>query len=139
MGKDCEGCGRRFVKRRESLRQWQQRRFCSLDCAYAARKGTRRGPEHPSWKGGRHIHPDGYVMVRREGRYALEHRVVMEAAVGRPLRDDETVHHLNGDRADNRLENLELRSGRHGKGAAMCCAECGSTNLVPWTYTLTVS
>lgn len=40
----------------------------------------------------------------------------MEAAIGRPLGDDETVHHKNGMRDDNRLENLELWSSVHPKG-----------------------
>ena len=95
-----------------------------------------RGSRHPTWKGGRVI-TGGYVRLRLEpddplqcmalsNGYALEHRIVMARAIGRPLSSRESVHHINGNTTDNRLSNLQLRFGKHGKGVVMTCARCGS-------------
>ena len=70
------------------------------------------------------IGPQGYVWVStqqkgRRSKRMLEHRYVMEQHLGRPLADGENVHHINGVRDDNRIENLELwsKSQPHGQRA----------------------
>lgn len=121
--RSCVGCGKSFATQHQT--QSRAKGFCSRKCWYASGQDKRRfsthgyallyvGKQHPA------AHKDGRI---------FEHRLVMEKRLGRFLRDDETVHHKNGDKLDNRVENLQLRSGNHGNGAARVCLDCGSHNI----------
>lgn len=114
--------------------------YCSLECAKQRGKQY-RGESHWAWKGGRTVDTSGYVRIRIDNEdefasmrmthgYVQEHRLVMARTLGRPLEAHETVHHINGVRDDNRPENLQLRSGRHGRGSVAACGDCGSRNIV---------
>jgi hypothetical protein len=76
------------------------------------------GTDHHKWKGGTYMHSGGYIYEYAPEHpaacdgYVLQHRLVMERCLGRYLAAEETIHHINGDRADNRIENLEIMA--HG-------------------------
>lgn len=78
------------------------------------------------------LRPDSkFLCMADKNRYVSEHRYVMAQYLGRPLTDNEQVHHIDGDKTNNKLNNLQLRIGSHGSGVCYECAECGSRKLKP--------
>jgi hypothetical protein len=86
--------------------------------AVAAANRKRCGEKHASWRGGRYIDREGYVMLLVEGsktsgwaRYRKEHLVVMERKLHRKLRSTEVVHHIDNNKQNNQILNLYLTDG----------------------------
>jgi hypothetical protein len=96
------GSPKNIKKRKE----WKRK----LSIASKKRIGTKAN----HWKGGKSIR-DGYLYIycpthphATKDKYVCEHRLVMEKHVGRILLPSEVVHHINGNKLDNRIENLML-------------------------------
>lgn len=124
----CIQCGTtqeriRYVRGDGQIKYYSRQKLCSVICKDAWIKAE-AGHRFLAGEIGRHVKRGGYVWlsipaaVSRTGKKMemLEHRHVMEQHVGRPLTKDETVHHINGVRDQNGIENLELFSSRHGPG-----------------------
>jgi HNH endonuclease len=126
--KFCSVCNSEIKRsKKESTPSFKKRKYCSLECFWTIPKP--KGSNHPSWKGGRYTTEEGYIRLHTvSGKQILEHRLVMEQKIGRPMLPTETVHHRNGIRSDNRPENLELRVGQHGKGSTVHCPTCSCSN-----------
>ncbi len=127
----CKGCGKeRPVQRSYMLKPW----FTGL-CRDCSRK-SRGGVKNPMWKEGKYKTAQGYVDIRlypddpyfamtsKRWHYCREHRYVMAKSLGRCLTPREAVHHLNGIRDDNRLENLELISPADHRRQTLFCHNC---------------
>jgi len=96
----CKDCGKSIIRRATR---------CHL-CDNKSRMESNRGENNPNWKGGKSRQSDGYVYIlgkrpNRKHRYQLEHIMVWEKANGE-LPKGWVIHHLNGIKDDNRLENL---------------------------------
>lgn len=128
MTKLCEcGCGQptRLAPVNDASKGWVK----GWPLRYLKGHGFRRQPngaENHNWRGGRHIDPQGYAVINTGPRQRRrEHVVMAEKALGRPLKfispghpDNEVVHHIYGDRADN-----------HGEFKLLICTHAYHTAL----------
>ena len=118
----CKYCQEKFLVRKEKIDKQQ---YCSYKCANKEHSSKIKGEKNSFWRGGKYKTNDGYMLIYcpehpnsmgPNKNYVREHRLIMEKHVGRYLESNEQVHHLNGIRDDNRIENLELWERSHTTG-----------------------
>jgi|SRR5687767_4684730 len=94
-----------------------------------------KGQNSNAWKGGKIKHSNGYIWIWTQEGYKLEHRLVYEEHYNCCLLDWAEIHHKNGIKTDNRIENLEgMTNIQHGKlhhkiidKSDRICIECKAT------------
>ena len=119
--KSCDLCGKEISLQPNQVKDGKHY-FCSHKCYTRWWSQNRRGADSNGWKGGR-VKVNGYIEIRLQpddfffsmtGKraYVREHRLVMAKHLNRCLLPWEVVHHKNGIKDDNRLENLKLLPNR---------------------------
>lgn len=100
---------------KECIKPSQSKNYCPKHYQRFKRYGDPmkivNAPNGSGW-----VTPYGYRLLCVDGKHKFEHRVVMEKHLGRNLYKDENVHHINGNKLDNKIENLELWSVKQPKG-----------------------
>ena len=96
----CKNCGKSFISAYGRLKT---QIFCCYLCYNAYKFGPRVEGTAAS-----HLDRDGYRFIMVGGKNVREHRHVVEQHIGRKLADTETVHHLDGNRTNNRISNLVI-------------------------------
>lgn len=107
--RNCPVCGKKY----KTWNAWLKRKTgltCSKFCGMKLRDLS--GPKNGRWDGGKHLDKKGYVRVTvGQGKRRQEHVLIMEKYLGRKIiLGKENIHHKNGIKNDNRIENLELLS-----------------------------
>lgn len=137
----CDNCGEPFLrlpqlvnfnKKRSERKETYCSRKCSNEITAEKHRTSRLGEKNANWKGGKTINPQGYVVINNAKNHTInpkkqakEHRIVMEKKLNRPLFKNEMIHHKNGNRQDNRIENLEIWIKGHPWGQRV-------EDVIPW-------
>jgi hypothetical protein len=116
----CASCNKTVFKCKSNSKRYS-RAYCSKAC----KKINVSGPNSPFWSGGRRVKHSGHILVyqpehpRAVARYVPEHRLIVEQDLGRILRKEEFVHHIDCSKTNNRLDNLVVVSNwQHNKAHA---------------------
>ena len=105
--KQCQQCSKTFRPRRASAK------YCSRPCAWANNGGHNRKRE-VWWTNSRGYIEGRITMPDDSRRTVKQHRWLMEQWLGRILLPSEIIHHTNGNKADNRIQNLQImETGSH--------------------------
>jgi hypothetical protein len=113
----CFKCKKEFYTNKTN----NTRKYCSNKCYYEARSEIYIQEKNPNWKNGT-LTKFGYKLIYKKGKQVREHRNIIENYLGRKLKKEEVIHHINGIKYDNRIENLKLikNQSKHRR-LHLCC------------------